>query len=93
MADDPSKDRVGIGGTTAMEVDDAALDKGTSPEQITPRAIQSRFDLLRDLSDDEMAALNKKVVRKLDLRLMPCITIMYLMSYVSLTTHPSFNHH
>lgn len=46
---------------------------------ITPQQIQSRFDLLRDLSEEQMAALNKKLVRKLDWRLMPCITLMFLM--------------
>jgi hypothetical protein len=45
----------------------------------TPLEIQGRFDTLRDLSPDQMAALNKKVLRKIDWRLMPTITIMFLM--------------
>jgi hypothetical protein len=46
---------------------------------ITPQQIQARFETLRDLSEEQMAALNKKVLRKLDWRLMPCITLMFLM--------------
>lgn len=46
---------------------------------ITPQQIQARFDTLRHLSDEDMAALNKKLVRKIDWRLMPCVTLMFLM--------------
>jgi len=45
----------------------------------TPLEIQGRFDTLRDLSPDQMTALNKKVLKKIDWRLMPTITIMFLM--------------
>lgn len=47
--------------------------------KITPQQIQSRFETLRHLSEEQMAALNKRLVRKLDWRLMPCITLMFLM--------------
>ena len=30
---------------------------------ITPQQIQARFDTLRDLSDEDIAALNKKLAR------------------------------
>ncbi|KAI2484909.1 MFS transporter [Pyrenophora tritici-repentis] len=50
--------------------------------QITALQIQARFDTLRDLDADQMAALNKKLVKKLDWRLMPCITLMFLMNYL-----------
>ena len=55
--------------------------KEVAPEsyRITPQQIQTRFELLRNLSEEQMAALNKKLVRKLDWRLMPCITVMFLM--------------
>lgn len=46
---------------------------------ITPQQIQARFETLRSLSDDEMAALNKRLVKRIDWRLMPCVTIMFLM--------------
>lgn len=48
-------------------------------KQFSPAEIQGRFDLLRDLSNDEMEKLNKSVVRKIDWRMMPTITMMFLM--------------
>lgn len=48
----------------------------------TPEQIQNRFDTLRGLSQGEMQALNKKVVKIIDWRLMPCITLMFLMKSV-----------
>ena len=45
----------------------------------TAQEIQDRFDLLRDLNPQQMVALNKKVLRKLDWRLMPTITVMFLL--------------
>ena len=47
--------------------------------QITPQQIQARFETLRHLSEEQMGALNKQLVKKLDWRLMPCITLMFLM--------------
>ncbi|KAL4867581.1 hypothetical protein BDV12DRAFT_209833 [Aspergillus spectabilis] len=49
---------------------------------IAPEIIQARFDLLRDLSPEEMAALNKRVVKKIDWHMMPCVTLMFLMNYL-----------
>lgn len=48
-------------------------------QQYSPAEIQGRFNLLRDLSNDEMERLNKSVVRKIDWRMMPTITMMFLM--------------
>ena len=48
----------------------------------TPEQIQNRFDTLRGLSLGEMQALNKKLVKIIDWRLMPCITLMFLMKSV-----------
>ena len=47
--------------------------------QITPQQIQARFETLCHLSEEQMTALNKQLVKKLDWRLMPCITLMFLM--------------
>jgi len=47
--------------------------------RITPQQIQGRFELLRDLSEEQMTKLNKQLVKRLDWRLMPCITLMFLM--------------
>ncbi|KEF62002.1 uncharacterized protein A1O9_03574 [Exophiala aquamarina CBS 119918] len=49
---------------------------------LRPAQIQHRFDRLRDLNDEQMTALNKRVVKKIDWRLMPCITLMFLMNYL-----------
>ncbi|KFY21974.1 hypothetical protein V493_06941 [Pseudogymnoascus sp. VKM F-4281 (FW-2241)] len=48
----------------------------------TPQEIQGRFDTLRDLNQEQMVALNKKVLRKLDWRLLPTITLMFLLNYL-----------
>lgn len=37
------------------------------------------FDLLAGKSKEELALLNKKVLRKLDWKFLPCITAMLLM--------------
>jgi hypothetical protein len=46
---------------------------------ISPEEIQGRFPLLRDLSQEQMTILNKKVLRKIDWRLLPMVSLMYLM--------------
>jgi sugar phosphate permease len=48
----------------------------------TPSAIQSQFPTLINLDDEQMAALNKRLVRRLDWRLLPTITVMFLMNYL-----------
>ena len=58
---------------------DPSLEKLEQHRDITPRDIQVRFELLRDLSDAEMEKLNKQVVKKIDWRMMPTITLMFLM--------------
>jgi len=51
-------------------------------ENTSPAAIQARFTTLCDLDDEQMAALNKRVLRRIDWRMMPTITIMFLLKYV-----------
>lgn len=46
---------------------------------VSPEEIQGRFPLLRDLGQEQMDALNKRVVKKIDWRLMPIVSLMYLM--------------
>jgi hypothetical protein len=57
-------------------------DAGGSMVGYTPAQIQHRFETLRGLSQGEMEALNKKVRRIIDWRLMPCMTLMFLMNYL-----------
>ncbi|KAI1869712.1 uncharacterized protein JN550_005693 [Neoarthrinium moseri] len=41
-----------------------------------------RYDLLKDLTEDQRKAINKSLVRKLDWQFLPCITMMLLMNYL-----------
>lgn len=54
----------------------------SQPVGRTPAEIQAEFPTLRDLTEDEMRDLNRAVVRKIDWRMMPCITLMFLMKLV-----------
>ena len=51
---------------------------------INPSAwdIQQRFETLKDLSETEIAALNTHVRKIIDWRMMPCVTVMFLMKSV-----------
>lgn len=51
----------------------------TGTGYISPEEIQGRFPLLQDLSQEQMTVLNKKVLRKIDWRLLPMVSLMYLM--------------
>ncbi|PPJ50196.1 hypothetical protein CBER1_05219 [Cercospora berteroae] len=72
--------------TTHLELDRSSLDKVDAEiqaiEVVTPASIQAQFPNLVDLNEEQMAALEKKLVRRLDWRLMPTITIMFLMNYL-----------
>lgn len=39
-------------------------------------------DILRSLSDEERTAFEKKLRRKIDLRILPMIIIMYILNYI-----------
>lgn len=62
--------------TTELEVEHVV--------RYTPAQIQHRFETLRGLSQGEMEALNKKTRRIIDWRLMPAMTLMFLMVFTSL---------
>lgn len=69
---------------SAAEKNDISIEKidvavTATESAISPAAIQARFPLLQDLDDDQMATLNKRVLSRIDWRLMPTITIMFLM--------------
>lgn len=72
--------------TTHLEVERSSFDKVDTEiqaiEAVTPASIQAQFPTLVDLNEEQMAALEKKLVRRLDWRLMPTITIMFLMNYL-----------
>lgn len=52
-------------------------------------AILERYALLREKSTEELAQLNKSVLKKLDWKFLPCITAMLLMKYDTTTQAPS----
>ncbi|CAI7604137.1 unnamed protein product [Penicillium manginii] len=49
---------------------------------ITDAAYRRMPDSLRGLSQDEMKTLNKKIVRKVDLFVLPTIGILYILNYI-----------
>lgn len=77
--------------TTAVGEDiemDPKKDVGVSMiEDVSPASLQSQFDTLRDLDEEQMAGLQKRLVRKLDWRMMPTITVMFLLKYAIRALH------
>jgi hypothetical protein len=54
-------------------------------EDATPNVnvgYRQQYPLLADKTDEEIKALNKAVLKKLDWKFLPCITVMLLMKYV-----------
>lgn len=60
-----------------------SIDKQNQIELVEATAIEDvlleRFPLISNKSKEELDALNKAVVRKLDWEFLPCITAMLLM--------------
>ncbi|KAJ6141073.1 hypothetical protein N7497_011966 [Penicillium chrysogenum] len=50
--------------------------------EVDPSIIQASFDTLRGLNREDLDALEKGLLRKIDWRMMPTITVMFLMSYL-----------
>jgi hypothetical protein len=44
--------------------------------------VRPRPELLRDLSEEDQRRLEKRLVRKIDSRLMPMLILMYIMNYL-----------
>ncbi|KAK5102642.1 hypothetical protein LTS08_003442 [Lithohypha guttulata] len=61
---------------------DEVLEQQVELTTLTAAQIQHHFSTLRGLDEDQMAALNRRVVRLIDWRMLPCITIMFLMNYL-----------
>ncbi|KAI5272057.1 MFS transporter [Aureobasidium subglaciale] len=62
------------------------LEKPKAVEHIESASVEPTylegFPLLREKSEEELAVLNKRVLRKLDWKFLPCITAMLLMNYL-----------
>lgn len=54
----------------------------TEDTKTTHSVDQELPELLRDLSESERHALEKKLVRTIDLRLLPLLVLMYIMNYL-----------
>lgn len=54
----------------------AANVEDTRPQRMQPP------DFIRNLSPEERQQLEKKLKRKIDIRLLPAIIIMYIMNYI-----------
>ncbi|KAK0387025.1 hypothetical protein NLU13_5339 [Sarocladium strictum] len=51
-------------------------------QYVSPLEIQARFPTLRHLNEEQMDTLNKKVRSIIDWRMMPAVTLMFLMNYL-----------
>lgn len=76
MSDNP---QVSKGSEDLKEASVHEVEKTPVPGQSTPQEIQARFDTLRDLSENELETLNKRLVKKIDWRMMPMVTSMFLL--------------
>lgn len=76
----------------ADEIKGSAL--ATSDGKLSPAvaAAQRRGltspEFLRNVTPEQRAAMEKRLVRKIDLRLMPCVVIMYIMNYLDRYAQP-----
>ncbi|KAH0359015.1 hypothetical protein KCU65_g10156, partial [Aureobasidium melanogenum] len=71
----------------------SVLDKEKAVEHIESALVEPTyldgFPLLRDKSEEELAVLNKSVLKKLDWKFLPCITAMLLMNYLDRINVPN----
>src|SRR5690348_7245449 len=63
-------------------VDDDNVSSAEGQLDITSAAYRRMPESLRGLGDDEIAQLNKKLVRKIDLLVLPTIGILYILNYI-----------
>ena len=67
--------------SVAMEKKDLSLSHSIAQGEMNP-VIERRPESLRHLSKEEIEGLNKKLVRKMDLVIMPIVAILYILNYV-----------
>jgi hypothetical protein len=63
---------------------DEKVDFETVESLPVPDVLLERYSLIKDKPQEELDVLNKKVLRKLDWKFLPCITMMLLMKSVRL---------
>jgi MFS family permease len=62
----------------AQHISDTSLENAPT----ATRSKRQPPELIRDLSPEERAGLEKKLIRKIDTRLLPMIILMYIMNYL-----------
>lgn len=65
--------------TVSSEKNEFAI--ATVSDTVSAADIQARFSTLENLDESQMEALNKKLLRRIDWRLMPMITVS--LGYIS----------
>lgn len=63
-------------------MDLASDSKSSSEGQTTIWPERELPELLRDLSEEELKSLEKKLIRKVDLRMLPTMILIYIMNYL-----------
>ena len=78
------------------KVDDKALEAGGEVEHSSRSENPSpdrrglvRPEILEAMTHDERVLAEKKLVRKIDLRLLPMVIIMYILNYIDRYVYPS----
>ena len=64
---------------TELSTPKAVSDHIDYVNEVDPSIIQASFDTLRGLNREDLDALEKGLLRKIDWRMMPTITVMFLM--------------
>ncbi|KAI1774304.1 major facilitator superfamily domain-containing protein [Hypoxylon cercidicola] len=64
--------------TKTMDTDAKSVGQG----ETNAVYIVEKPPLIRDLSDEEYKSLEKKLIRKMDMRLMPMVILIYIMNYL-----------
>lgn len=58
------------------------MDAGSGKLVAVSEPTRPRPEILKDLPDEEMKALEKKLLRKVDFRLLPTMILIYIMNYL-----------
>lgn len=78
-------------------IDDGASTAGgatlhTASSVVSRRDINEKPPLLKDLSDEEIEELEGKLKRRIDLRLLPMIILIYILNYLDRNNIPGRFH-
>jgi hypothetical protein len=63
-------------------VEDAKVPYVEEEDLNSPEAILQRYPLLREMSESELDTLNRRVRRRIDIRMLPTLTICLMINYL-----------